>query len=307
MSREFVGEYELVEIDKRIDRLLKDLGNPEPPLRLDQVRDLLRMDLKYYTLSDTTFFDNFKHKLTIGAKQIAARPGLMFEAVREANLSAICLPDEKKIFIDKDIPKPKHRWIEAHEISHAVIDWHRDFMLGDNALTLSQSCDQLIESEANYGAGRLLFLGDRFSEELRAEKMSFKSIKSRASAYGNSIQSTLWRSVEETHSQRAIFGMVSAHPHHHSVGGREYGETPKFIRSERFRQQFSNIEPQDVFSVLQNHARRNKGGPVVHVNECLIDLNGERFEFEIESFSNTHALLTYGICTRKLPSMVSAA
>jgi len=205
------------------------------------------------------------------------------------------------------VPKPKHRWIEAHEISHSVIDWHREFMLGDNALTLSQSCDQVIESEANYAAGRLLFLGDRFSEELRAGELNFKNIKASASEYGNSIQSTLWRSVEEIHPDKAVFGMVSAHPHHHSVGGRDYGETPKFIRSESFRKRFNNIDPKAVYGILQKHARFNKGGPVLHVNECLVDLNGERFEFEIESFSNTHALLTYGHCTKKSPTLVNAA
>jgi hypothetical protein len=36
----------------------------------------------------------------------------------------------------------------------------------------------MIEAEANYGAGRLLFLQDRFREEARDWALSFTSIKS---------------------------------------------------------------------------------------------------------------------------------
>ena len=35
-------------IDRRVDKILRDLGNPEPPLRLEDVRELLRLDLGYY-------------------------------------------------------------------------------------------------------------------------------------------------------------------------------------------------------------------------------------------------------------------
>lgn len=35
-------------IDKRVDKILHDLDMPEPPLRLDDVRELLRLDLGYY-------------------------------------------------------------------------------------------------------------------------------------------------------------------------------------------------------------------------------------------------------------------
>lgn len=40
------------DIDRRIDRVLKGLGNPEPPLRLEDVRALLRLDLSFYTATD---------------------------------------------------------------------------------------------------------------------------------------------------------------------------------------------------------------------------------------------------------------
>ena len=42
------------DIDGRIDRVLRGLGNPEPPLNLEQVRELLKLDRVFYTADDPT-------------------------------------------------------------------------------------------------------------------------------------------------------------------------------------------------------------------------------------------------------------
>lgn len=69
--------------------------------------------------------------------------------------------------------------------------------MGDNKFTLDPECHAIIEAEANYGAGHLLFLQDRFGSEARDLRLSFDSIKTLAKRYDNSIVSTLWRTVEE--------------------------------------------------------------------------------------------------------------
>ena len=40
------------DIDKRVDRILRGLGNPEPPFRLEEARELLELDLEFYTADD---------------------------------------------------------------------------------------------------------------------------------------------------------------------------------------------------------------------------------------------------------------
>jgi hypothetical protein len=40
------------DIDTAVRRVLKDLGNPEPPLRLEDVRELLRLDKGFYSAND---------------------------------------------------------------------------------------------------------------------------------------------------------------------------------------------------------------------------------------------------------------
>ncbi len=305
MSRELVGPLEARDINAQVDRLLRDLGNPDPPLSLELVRELLRLDLKYYSATNTTFLQDLTHRFRLGTKQVVARPGLLLDAIKKVNLSALYIPDTKRILIDEDVPEAKHRWIEAHEILHGLIEWHSDFLFGDNQLTLNPSCDAVIEAEANYGGGRLLFLADRFGEESRSESLCFNNIRKHAKQYGNTIQSTLWRTVEEREPDRALFGMVSVHPHHPSIGGEEYGDSPRFIRSDRFREQFGNVTSDHVYKLLVKYARRNKGGPVVDAQDTLVDTNGDTYEFRIEGFSNTHALLTYGVCCDKRPVMVS--
>ena len=52
--------------------------------------------------------------------------------LKSAKLSAFYIPDSRRILIDSDVPQKKHRWIEAHEILHGVIDWHQDFAFGGN-------------------------------------------------------------------------------------------------------------------------------------------------------------------------------
>jgi len=50
-----VGEFERREIDAQIARILRDLGNPPPPLNLTDVRNLLKIDLTYYKSTDPSF------------------------------------------------------------------------------------------------------------------------------------------------------------------------------------------------------------------------------------------------------------
>lgn len=136
-------------------------------------------------------------------------------------------------------------------------------------------------------------------------ELNFGSIKYFAKRYNNTITSTLWRIVEEREPECAVFGMISIHPHHPEIGQSDNGDIQYFIRSTCFKEQFANVMPEDAFSLLERHANRNKNGLVVNAQDALVDVNCETYEFRIESFSNSYALLTYGVCGIKTP-MVSA-
>ena len=166
MTNPEIGDSERRDINRRVERILKDLGNPEPPLSLEDVRYLLRLDLKYYSSTDVSAAREVAHKLYVAGKQIIERPALLIDVIRKSKLSALWLPDRKRILIDRDAPKLKHRWMEAHEIGHSVIEWHRSCLFGDDEVTLSQACHEQIEAEANYAAGQLLFMQKLFYDEV---------------------------------------------------------------------------------------------------------------------------------------------
>ena len=109
-------------------------------------------------------------------------------------------------------------------------------------------------------------------------------------------------------SLAAVFGVVSIHPRHPQIGARNYRERPRFIRSRRFREQFSTVTVEAAYDLVSWHARWNKGGPVIaDASDTLVDIDGSTFEFRIEAFSTHHAVLTYGVCRRKRPAVVAAA
>ena len=56
-----------------------------------------------------------------------------------------------------------------------------------------------MEAEANYAAGQLLFLADRFREEASGSAPSLAFVKSLSKGFGNTMTSTLWRLVEQAH------------------------------------------------------------------------------------------------------------
>jgi hypothetical protein len=110
-------------------------------------------------------------------KQVLARPSILRDVIGKFGLKALLLPDRRRILIDSETPDLKQRWNEAHEIGHDLIPWHADTMLGDTKSTLAPSCHEQIEAEANYAAGQLLFLQDRFIQEFESLAPGIDAVK----------------------------------------------------------------------------------------------------------------------------------
>ncbi|MHB8345887.1 MAG: hypothetical protein ACYDHM_01650 [Acidiferrobacterales bacterium] len=305
-------EGELAELEKRdiraqVERILKDLGNPEPPVRLPDVLALLAIDLQYYRSSDPGLIDELTHRFKVFAQKSIPDLGKhLLSALTKSRLCAFWVPESSKILVDADVPEPKHRWLEAHEVIHSITPWHRKFLLGDNHQTLDPVCHASLEAEANYGAGRLLFLQNRLAEEARDLALSFESIKLLSKRYHNSIISTFWRAVEDRDSEQPVFGIVSVHPRHPDVGQHD-GPNPwrYYIRSAAFRRQFSAFGPDDAFGLVTQYASSRRTGPVFNATHLIRDANGDDWEFQIESFSTKHALLTLGFPIRRHHALVS--
>lgn len=293
------------DVDKRIERVLNGLGNPEPPLRLEDVRELLKLDVGFYTANDPSLADEFVSKIRVATIQVYKRPTLLLEAIRKLSLKALYLPDRKRILLDSNLPLLKHRWNEAHEVGHSLLPWHKELMHGDNDHTLSKSCEEQIEAEANFAAGRLLFLRDRFTEEALSFEPTFENVKYLHKRFGNTLSTTLYRFVESIGDEKPVLGVISCHPHRPKTDFDPSKPTRYFIQSPAFKAQFGKVTEVNVFAKMQEYCLNRSGGTIGHAELIIQDDNGDAHRFYFETFYNTHDALTLGVYLGPEPVMVA--
>ncbi len=284
------------DIDRRVERVLRGLGHPEPPLCLEDVRELLQLDREFFTADNPSVINEVTSRMRVAGIQVFRRPTLLIDAIRKSSLKALYLPDRKRILLDETLPKLKHRWNEAHEIGHSIIPWHHDVMLGDNLLTLNQDCKEQVEAEANYAAGRLLFLSDRFRDEAGSMQPSIATIQQLTKTFGNTISTTLYRFIESFSDNLPVVGMISGHPHPSRRSGDFDPLVPcrHFIRSLAFTKRFSGISEQDLFATVVGYCGSQGGGPLGQDEVVLKDDNGDHHHFFFETFFNRYDALTLG-------------
>lgn len=278
------------DIDAQVTKILRGLGNPTGPIDLDQVRALLELDRQYYSSTNDNWLREKISRAKVAGKQIIEKPTLLLEVVRKFDLKALFVPERKRIMIDEAQPQPKWRWNETHEIIHSVVPWHAGAMMGDTEYSLTPDCHEQVEAEANYGAGRLLFLQGVFDEFVRSSKPSFDAVQAAKKEFGNSLTTSFWRLVETL--DVPALGVVGKHPHHDRNQIDRAQPFRYFIRSRKFIEQFSEFAEGDAFQMIKSYCSWNKRGPLGEKELILTDDNGDEHLFLFQTFSNTHDVLT---------------
>ncbi len=294
----FIARKPGTDIAERVDLVLRKLGNPEPPLNLADVRQLLGLELRFYPTDDKEFSMEAVSKIMVSTMRVYRRQLLLIEAIRRFDLSALYLSKWRSIFLDPRLPGKKHRWSEAHEIGHTLIPWHGNAAFGDNRHTLSPECRRRIESEANFAAARLLFLGDRFGEEARSREPSIDTVLELQRLFGNSITTTLYRLVESAARGRPIVGLITRYPSTESADDNHELATRRehFVRSPAFARHFKGVREDELFKHIATYCEQDYwGGPVGESELVLADDNGVRHRFRFETFFNHYDALTLGV------------
>ncbi len=294
MKNPSIDPYAAQDIKDQVDKILRGLGNPEPPLDLRDVRELLKLDRQFYSTTQTGPLEEFMSRVKIGAKQLAMRPTLILEVVRKAKLKALWLPDRKRILIDEDTPDLKKRHAESHEIIHGITPHHGPFLYGDDGETLRHSCHEKLEAEANFGSGQLLFLRTRFIEESQDLPLTIDTARTLARTFGNTITMTLWRLVEEAHKGVPTFAVISAHPRHPAAEFDPLNPCRYFIESPDFRHRFGTVTEVEAFSIIRSYASWARRGPLGEGDVVLAGRDGDRHRFHMETFFNGYEALTLG-------------
>jgi hypothetical protein len=299
----FLRDRTAQDINNQVQKVLRDLGSPEPPLHLPEVRELLRLDRHYYSSKEEGVLREVAHRLILAGKQVLARPTLIGDAIKKWDLRSLFLPDRKRILIDSTLPEAKQRWSEAHEIGHSLIWWHDGTMLGDNKQTLTPACHVHIENEANFAAGQLLFLQDRFIHDARAITAGIAAVNELKKRFGNTITTTLWRYVEQ--SQVPMLGAISYHPCRLPPDFDPLNPLRYFVTSQEFENRFSNIREWAVFAHIQSYCLDRRGGLLGAADIVLEDDNGTSHIFRFETFFNRYDALTLGVYREQRPLIVS--
>lgn len=286
------------DIARQVDKVLRGLGRPEPPLRLDDVRELLRLDRSYYSSRNDSVLREMISRMTIASRQVLDRPALLLDVVRKFDLRAVYLPDRKRILLDEAQPTPKQRWNEAHEIGHSILPWHADLMLGDHDQTLTPACHAQIEAEANYAAGQILFLQERFRNVANDAAPSLDAVRQLKESFGNTYTTTFWRFIEDTNQQLPMVGMIGPHPRRRS-GNDQQPPFRYIVESPAFRLMFEIPTVPKLEAILKTYCGAQRAGPLGTAQTTLTDRNGDDHVFRFESFFNHYDCLTLAVYQRR--------
>ena len=276
-------EETAIDIDRRVAKLLQELGVSEPPLDLGAVASFLHVDQGYYNLADPSLIREFEHKLRVGAHNVAS----LFQKI---DLRGLWLPDRNQILIDQGLAEARQRWATAHELCHGFLPTHRPFFLGDTAETLDPEYHEMLEQEANFCTQRLLFLGTRFDDDARSLPVCLASVMEMKKRYANSIASTLRRYVGAMHDQLVV-GIISQakwnHPELSAAQRCRY-----MFKSKIFDRSFENVSGPTLVHAIDGYVVQRRGGPVGTHVVPVANKSGYGFGFKSESFFNCHDILT---------------
>jgi len=147
----------------------------------------------------------------------------------------------------------------------------------------------------------MLFLGDRFIAEANASAPSLKHVRQLSKAFENTITSTLWRYVEQTHIETPLVALVSGHPH---LTKRHNGFDPLkpcryCVESVAFTQRFGILTEINLFDVIVGYCGAQRGGMLGEDDVILPGSDGNAHVFHFETFFNGHEALTLGVWLRR--------
>lgn len=271
-------------IDQATTQLLRDAGIASPPVKIEQVLATLAVHQEFYDLENPGFLQRAMHRVRVKGDQLRR---FLRDRVK---LAAVWLPDDQRILIDRGLPKPKQDWAGFHEATHGLLPWHREYFLGDTAQTLEPSFQEKLETEANYGASALRFLGSAFTDDARDSLPDWKRLQALKRRYGTSLQSTARRFVEFGPELAMLF--VVSTPWWTPVPPDQPHRCRHVIPSPRFGRMFTIPLVDEVGRVITNSTKFTSGGPAGEVDMCLPDLNGDMHVFRCMHFYNRWDLLT---------------
>ncbi len=193
-------------------------------------------------------------------------------------------------FVDFAQPRGRARFIQAHELGHRVVPWHKDAYLDDEH-RLFRETEDLFELEANLAGAHLLFQGRVFFERALEYQNSLRTPILLAEPFDTSLHATIRYYVEHHPDPLAVL-----------VAGRfkrADGTVPIFLalESPSFHKELGAIAGRFPAQALPLSDAHPLGPLLVEAREALDppskevkirDLGNQYRRFIAEAFFNQH-------------------
>lgn len=280
------------ELNKVVERTLKDAGLTKPPVRLERILSHLKLFKEFYDLSNPSFLDRAKHRVMVGGHRLA-------QIVQKIKLQAVLFFDENRLGIDSSLPALKQDWPAFHEAGHRICPGHREvFAFGDTAQTLHPSYQEKLEAEANFAGAGLMFCGRKFTEEAIDTVPSWQTVEKLAERFGRTKTTTLRRYAE--FGPELVIAALIGTPAWRGDADHPAGECRHFVSSRSFSRDFACVDEDELFARINARCKRQRGGTVAQCELAISDDNGDEHEFAVEAFCNTYDLLVLLVHRRRL-------
>lgn len=270
------------EIDKIVKRTLREAALTEPPIQVSVLIDHLNLHREFYNLQDPSLLQRLRHKVQIHGRRLA-------QLATKITLNAVWLSDDRRILVDRSLPKPKRRWASYHEVTHSLLPWHRDFFLGDTAQTLDPYYQEALEEEANHGASGLMFCGERFTRDALDLAPEWESVSVLTKRYDASLATTLRRFVEHGHDVAMAMAVIT--PRWQPMPEEQGSPCRHFVESPRFLREFGQVDTGPIVAHIRENVAMRRGGPVGEFEVSIRDKNGDGSSFLVECFYNRYDVL----------------
>lgn len=283
MTRAVVNERAQRDIDSLIRRVLRESGSTEPPVDIGKVLEALNLDREFYDLEEPGLMKRVQHRMKVGARLLA-------DYLDKIKLQALVLFNDRRVLLDKDLPKIKHDWATAHEAGHQLIPWHREYWRGDTLDTLDPAWHEELEAEANYAASRLLFCGEVFTSEAKDTRPCWSTVENLRRRFKKSLQMTARRYVE--HGPDLPMVLLVSTAAWDTPPRDQVTRVRHIVLSPSFEVRFPSPDPDALRELVDASSEKRRGGPVGEIDCRLSDRDREVHVFHGECFYNGYYVMS---------------
>lgn len=113
--------------------------------------------------------------------------------------------DTRGVYLKPDMYWLKKRFVQAHEIGHEMLPWHRElYAFLDDSTRIRADINDVYERQANQAAIEVLAQGDGLRREADDSRITFPLAEQLGNRYVISMQATARRIVEESQQDVAL-------------------------------------------------------------------------------------------------------